>query len=165
MASARTVCVYASFGTEPDTGKLIEALVDRGVTLLLPVLMPDRDLDWADYDPAGGLTAGLLGLREPTGARRGPDAVREADVVIAPALAISATGRRLGRGGGSYDRALARLGDLVRRPWVCALLYDHEVGVPIPVEPHDRSVDAACSASGIVRFDAPEGSTPTTRSS
>ena len=165
LVKAKTVCAYVSFGTEPDTGGLIEGLAGRGVTVLLPVLRADRDLDWARYEPGREFESGRLELRQPGGERLGVDAVRGADVMIVPALAVSADGQRLGRGGGSYDRVLARLGDAGEgvgrghlgthrgpRPWVCALLYDHELGAEFPVEPHDRPVDAACSAAGLVRF-------------
>lgn len=153
VAQARTVCAYVSFGTEPETGPLIEELAGRGVTVLLPVLLPDHDLDWGRYEPGRDLESGRLGLREPGGERLGVHAVCDADAVIVPALAVSADGHRLGRGGGSYDRVLTRLGD-EHRPWVCALLFDHELDAEFPVEPHDRPVDAACSAAGVVRFRA-----------
>jgi 5-formyltetrahydrofolate cyclo-ligase len=53
----------------------------------------------------------------------------------------------MGRGGGCYDRALARVpaGTPV---WV--LLYDDEVGLDVPVEPHDRRVTGAVTPSGLV---------------
>lgn len=157
-----TVCVYASFGTEPDTTELVETLMARGMRILLPVLLPDADLDWAVYD--GRLASGRLGLREPVGERLGVEAIRDAEVVLVPALAVSSTGYRLGRGGGSYDRALARLTmrktvsaqlpEQARRPWVCALVYDTELNATFPVDPHDQAVDAACAPSRLVRFDA-----------
>jgi 5-formyltetrahydrofolate cyclo-ligase len=158
-----TVCAYASFGTEPDTTELLDTLSATGVRVLLPVLRPDSDLDWAVYDSR--LQPGRFGLREPVGERLGVETIRDADVVLVPALAISSTGQRLGRGGGSYDRALTRL--TVRktdpeqptqapahlpRPWVCALVYDHEVDATFPVEAHDQPVDAACAPSRLVRF-------------
>jgi 5-formyltetrahydrofolate cyclo-ligase len=156
-----TVCAYASFGAEPDTTPLIEALSERGVRVLLPVLLPDADLDWAVYD--GRFEIGRFGLREPVGERLGADAILGADVVLVPALAVSDTGQRLGRGGGSYDRALARLmahqQDELPRPsraWICALVYDHELGATFPVEPHDQPVDAACAPSRLVRFTRPD---------
>jgi 5-formyltetrahydrofolate cyclo-ligase len=46
-------------------------------------------------------------------------------------------GLRLGRGGGSYDRALARVGAAV--PTV-ALIYDHELLDEVPAAPHDQRV-------------------------
>jgi 5-formyltetrahydrofolate cyclo-ligase len=167
LVKATTVCAYVSFGTEPETGRLIEGLARRGITVLLPVLLADRDLDWARYEPGREFASGRLGLLEPGGERLGVDAVRDADVMIVPALAVSPGGQRLGRGGGSYDRVIARLDDAIadsgvahqtrgerkrHRPWVCALLYDHELDAQFPVEPHDRPVDAACSAAGVVRF-------------
>ena len=166
LTGARTVCAYVSFGTEPDTESLIEGLFRRGVEVLLPVLLADGDLDWARHDTrpgSGALVAGRLGLREPAGERLGPGAIRTAQAVIVPALAVSPTGQRLGRGGGSYDRALARLADLrtgdrdvrATAPWVCALVYDHELDAEFPVQPHDQPVDAACSAERIVRFTPP----------
>ena len=75
------------------------------------------------------------GLREPDGAAAGLDAVAGADVVAGPGLAVDARGTRLGRGGGSYDRALPRVP--AGRP-VVALLYDGELLPVVPSEPHDR---------------------------
>jgi 5-formyltetrahydrofolate cyclo-ligase len=59
-----------------------------------------------------------------------------------PGLAVSMTGDRLGQGGGSYDRALGRVP--VGTP-VVVLLYDEEVGLPVPVDSHDRPVTAAAT--------------------
>jgi 5-formyltetrahydrofolate cyclo-ligase len=160
-----TVCAYASFGTEPDTTELIDTLSAQGVRVLLPVLLPNADLDWAVYN--GRFAPGRLGLREPVGGRLGIEAILSADAVLVPALAVSTTGDRLGRGGGSYDRALTHLTARntssaqtsahpaqLRRPWVCALIYDHEVDADFPVDPHDQPVDAACTPSRLIRFDA-----------
>jgi 5-formyltetrahydrofolate cyclo-ligase len=144
---AATVAAYVSMGTEPGTGLLLEALLERGTRVILPVLQPDNDLDWAVH--TGALVPARRGLLEPDGPLLGVDAVATADVVLVPGLAVSATGERLGRGGGSYDRALARVP--VGTPvWV--LLYDDEVRVPVPVEPHDRPVTGAATPSGIVRL-------------
>jgi 5-formyltetrahydrofolate cyclo-ligase len=89
-------------------------------------------------------------LLEPAEPPRGPDAVRGADLVIVPALAVSsATGVRLGRGGGSYDRVLARVdpGILTIAP-----VYDSELVESLPAERHDRPVRAAVTPSrGVVR--------------
>ncbi len=70
-------------------------------------------------------------------------------MVLVPGLACSPSGDRLGRGGGSYDRALARV---PVSTFVCVLLYDDEVGLAVPTEPHDRSVTAAATPGGIERF-------------
>jgi 5-formyltetrahydrofolate cyclo-ligase len=151
VRAARVMAAYWPFGTEPDTRHLISAFQLRGGRVLLPVLLPDRDLDWAWYpgEPASGTEAAA----EPIGPLLGVESVLRADVVITPALAVTPNGVRLGRGGGSYDRVLARIAAAQGpRPWTCALLYDAEIGAARAVEPHDRAVDAACSGSGLVAF-------------
>lgn len=149
LRAARRVALYAAIGTEPDTRPLLEALHRAGVEVLLPVVLPDLDLDWAAYDPPAMQTA--RGLDEPGGARLGVDAVRTADVVLVPGLAVSARGERLGRGGGCYDRALARVGDVP----VVVVLYPEEVGVDVPVEPHDRPVTHVLTADGVSEISRP----------
>jgi 5-formyltetrahydrofolate cyclo-ligase len=137
---AGTVAAYYSVGAEPDTRGLVYALWKRGTYVLLPLLRPDGDLDWASYEGPDSLVAGPRGLREPAEPPRGVDAVSRADVVLVPALAVDQAGRRLGRGGGSFDRALARVGPLIP---VIALLYDDELVGRVPAEPHDVPVRSA----------------------
>ena len=146
---AATVAAYVSMNGEPGTGPLLDGLRAAGKRVILPVLLPDGDLDWAVYRSPDDLVRARLGLLEPVGERLGPDAIATADVVLVPALAVSATGMRLGRGGGSYDRALGRV---PVGTFTCALLYDEEVGVDVPVEPHDRPVGWAATPSGVRRL-------------
>ncbi|MYT31001.1 5-formyltetrahydrofolate cyclo-ligase [Streptomyces sp. SID8354] len=150
--TAPTVAAYVSIGGEPDTHALIDALRAAGVRVLLPVLLPDNDLDWAVYEGPEHLVPASWGLREPDGPRLTPEAVVEADVVLLPGLAVDRTGLRLGRGGGSYDRVLARLERSGRPTSLVVLLYDDEVLERVPAEPHDRRVHAAVTPSGVHRF-------------
>jgi 5-formyltetrahydrofolate cyclo-ligase len=140
LQMAGTVAAYYSIGAEPDTRGLVYALWKRGTYVLLPLLRPDGDLDWASYEGPDSLVPGPRGLAEPGEAPRGVQAVSRADVVLAPALAVDRAGNRLGRGGGSYDRALARVAPLIP---VIALLYDDELLGRVPAEPHDTPVRAA----------------------
>ncbi len=146
---ATTVAAYVSIGREPGTSVLRRALADAGKRVILPVLLPDGDLDWGLDTGDTGLVAAAHGLLQPVGPSLGVDAVAAADAVLVPALAVSATGLRLGRGGGSYDRALSRVPDSA---FTCALLYDAELDVDVPGEPHDRRVTAAATPTRIVRF-------------
>jgi 5-formyltetrahydrofolate cyclo-ligase len=144
---AGTIAAYYSVGAEPDTRGLLFALWKRGSYVLLPLLRPDGDLDWASYEGPESLVPGPRGLLEPGEPPRGPGAVARADVVLAPALAVDRAGNRLGRGGGSYDRALARVGPLVP---LIALVYDAELLDRVPAEPHDVKVRGAVSpAAGV----------------
>ncbi len=152
LQMAGTVAAYYSIGTEPDTRGLVYALWKRGTYVLLPLLLPDGDLDWASYEGPDSLVPGPRGLAEPGESPRGVQAVARADVVLAPALAVDHAGNRLGRGGGSYDRALARVAPLIP---VIALLYDGELLAQVPSEEHDTPVRAvARPGPGITRLPA-----------
>ena len=156
LARARTVAAYVSVGSEPGTRALLDALRARGVRVLLPVLLPDNDLDWGVYAGEGSLArvrhGGRMALLEPAGDRLGPDAVIAADAVLLPGLAVDARGMRLGRGGGSYDRVLARLERAGAHAALVVLLYDTEVVERVPEEEHDRPVHAVVTPSGVRRF-------------
>ncbi len=127
----RRVAAYDPLRSEPGSRELLDALTARGVDVLVPVLLDDRDLDW---------TAWPLGT-DPLGV----DAVASADVVLAPALAVDVTGVRLGRGAGCYDRTLRRVRSGVP---VAALLYDDEVVDALPTDPWDVPVSAVVTPSG-----------------
>ncbi|UQA94892.1 5-formyltetrahydrofolate cyclo-ligase [Streptomyces halobius] len=147
-----TVAAYVSIEGEPSTHPLLEGLRAAGVRVLLPVLLPDNDLDWALYEGAERLVRAGWGLLEPDGERLSPEAVTQADVVLLPGLAVDRHGVRLGRGGGSYDRVLARLQRSVAQASLVVLLYDSEVLDEVPAEPHDQHVHAAVTPSGVLRF-------------
>ncbi|MGH8877965.1 MAG: 5-formyltetrahydrofolate cyclo-ligase [Stackebrandtia sp.] len=136
-----TVAAYAPLGTEPG-GYLTKALSDAGHRVLLPVVLDDLDLDWAQYTGAQHTTH--RGLSEPDSKPLGAEAVAGVDALVVPALAVGSDGYRLGRGGGCYDRALARVGPGVP---IVALLHDGEWPRAVPREPHDRPVTAVVTPS------------------
>ena len=139
VASAAVVAAFVGVGSEPPTLPLLAALAPR--TVLLPLLLPDGGLAWGAYD--GVLVPGPRGLLEPPAGGR---SLAEADVVLVPGVAFDAAGGRLGRGGGSYDRALAA----VRVP-VAGLAYDTEVVDAVPVEPHDARADVVVTPARVLR--------------
>lgn len=144
---AASVAAYASIGTEPGTTALLTALTDAGKRVLLPLLLPDNDLDWGVF--RDNLVPARRGMLEPVGEPLGVDAIATCDVVLVPGVAVDETGMRLGRGGGSYDRALARVP--VGTPTI-VLLYDGEVVDRVPRDPHDRPVTAVATESGVRWF-------------
>ena len=147
---AGTIAAYYSLSSEPDTHGLVYALWKRGGYVLLPLLRPDADLDWASYEGPDSLRPGPRGLAEPAEPPRGMDAVTRADLVLVPALAVDRGGVRLGRGGGSYDRALARVAPGI--PTI-ALLYDGELLDEVPADDHDQRVRlVARPSAGITRL-------------
>lgn len=129
-----TVASFTSLPTEPPTASLNAQVRALGHRLLLPVLLPDKDLDWQQED------GDVLGLSE----------IASAALVFVPALIVGRDGSRLGQGGGSYDRALARVGAQAE---LVAVVHDHEVVASVPRDDHDRDVDAVVTAtSGLVRL-------------
>ena len=135
----RRVSCFIGVGSEPDTGPLIGRLAASGVEVLLPVTLDDFSLDWALYTGDEHLVDARFGLREPDGPRLGASALATADVVIIPALAIDADGRRLGQGAGCYDRALPHVRP--QTPVLAVVFDDERLEQPLPEEPHDRRVD------------------------
>jgi 5-formyltetrahydrofolate cyclo-ligase len=112
--------------------------------VLLPVLQADNTLTFGLDE--GHCVPGRRGVPVPTGGERQLNA---ADVILVPALAVDRSGVRLGRGGGSYDRALASLAPHVP---VIALLHPGELLESLPADPHDVRVAAVALPSGIVRL-------------
>ena len=127
-----SVAGYVPFRTEPGSIELLDDLVNLGVRVITPVLLEDNDLDW---EPWGAVGAPALG----------PDAIAHVDAVLVPALAVAADGTRLGRGGGSYDRALARV---AAGTTIAALLFDGETVAELPADAWDVPVNAIATPSG-----------------
>lgn len=156
IRDAGCVSVYASRPHEPGTLPLIEALHSRGVRVLIPLLGDGLQRGWGVYAGAADLVERAPGRPpEPSGAFLPSDAVRDADVMVVPALAVDTSGTRLGQGGGWYDRVLAEVEQGVP---VIALTFAGEVrdaaADPLPHEEHDVRVD------GVI---TPEGYTPLPR--
>ena len=127
---------------EPDMS-LALGLFERS---LLPVLLdeagaPLGEPRWGLWEAGRALVTLGRPPAQPDGEARGAESLKEADLIVIPALAASADGTRLGQGGGWYDRALMHRSPGV--PVVAAIFDDEllEAGV-IPAEPHDVPVDA-----------------------
>ena len=148
---AATVAAYVSVGREPGTGPLLEMLSAAGKRIILPLLQSDGDLSWATYAGPQSLATARRGLLEPVTEPLGVDAVATADAVLVPGMAVDRAGLRLGRGGGSYDRALTRV---PVGTFTCAVLNSEEVLDEVPCAEHDRRVSAVVTELGVLRFPA-----------
>ncbi|GAA3697657.1 hypothetical protein GCM10022377_08190 [Zhihengliuella alba] len=148
------VAAYLPVGAEPDVRPVLEEVVRAGGTVVVPVCLPEWQLGWTEWTPETELVRSERAwVHEPSGERRGPEAVAAADLLLIPAQAIDAAGGRLGQGGGYYDRFLQRLHAL-GGPAPLAVVYEHEVleTGAFPTEPTDQPVDGVVTASGVHRF-------------
>ena len=144
--SAKIIASYLSYGTEPKTHDLNRAVIQEKKLLVLPRLLPNKDLEWVRWDGSDTHLTKKGNVYEPIGEVFNG----VIDVVIVPSLHIDRNGNRLGQGGGSYDRALAKLS-----AWKVALVYAGELtSEEIPVEKHDLKVDAVATPEILVRFTA-----------
>lgn len=144
-----TVCAYVPVGSEPGSATLLDALLSKAATVLLPLARRDRDevplpLSWAEYRP-GELVSAEFGLLEPTGPALEPHTVSQASTVFVPALAADRHGVRLGRGAGYYDRTL-HLADPAAR--LIAVVRDEELFDALPAEPHDIRMTHVLTPNG-----------------
>ncbi len=101
VRSASTVMAFCSFGSEVSTEPLIRGLLGRGAVVTLPRIV-DHDLEVRAWRPGEPVTETSFGALEPAGGRHVDP--QELDVVATPAVAFDRQGRRVGYGGGFYDR-------------------------------------------------------------
>ncbi len=141
------VAAYLSAPDEPDTLELVAWLAAQSVPVLLPATSTPAQPDWALYAGPDRLRTGRHGLLEPDTPPLGADGLAAATVIVCPALAATADGIRLGRGGGWYDRALTHA-----RPdaVTAALIDDDELLGSLPAEPHDRPVDMVITHTRVI---------------
>jgi 5-formyltetrahydrofolate cyclo-ligase len=149
VRAADVVAAYVSVGSEVPTRQLIKALLERGTTVLLPVLEADNSLTWRALKSGSTLVAGRHGLQEPpaAGVRR---QLSEAQVVVLPGLCYDAAGNRLGRGGGSYDRALK---DLPGGITTVGIALDSDIVGMVPVDTHDKPVGIIVTPTRVIAID------------
>ena len=138
--AARTVLLTLAFRSEWDTLPLVRAALGAGQTVVVPrVNVPARMLELhAIADPIRDVASGLNGIPEPL-AHCPIVAPAAIDWVLVPGVAFDRTGRRLGYGGGYYDRLLPS----VRRdaPRIAGA-FSIQIVERVPAGPHDTSVDA-----------------------
>jgi 5-formyltetrahydrofolate cyclo-ligase len=143
--AARVVLVTLPFDSEWDTRPLAQDALASGKTLVVPrVNNTTRMLELhAVGDIASHVARGYRGIPEPLSTRRRIDAA-EVDWVLVPGVAFSADGRRLGYGGGYYDRLMATLAPATSR---IAGAFDAQIAERIPAAAHDLRVDQIITES------------------
>lgn len=145
LADARCVALFAPLSDEPSTHPVFEAVRGRGGRCLLPRASEGGRLAFFEVTRWEDLRPGRYGVSEPPKGGRGV-ALEESEVVVVPGVAFDASGGRLGRGGGYYDRALVR----VEGPFVVGLTTDSRVVKEVPRGELDQLVDAVVTESRVL---------------
>ena len=128
---------YWPMGQEIDVLPLMEALDAAGYELALPATPPKgQALSFRKYQMSDVLVKGLFGTSE-------PEPIQESvmpDLLLVPLLAFTSDGKRLGYGGGYYDRTLAKLraeGDV----FACGVAYAGQEVPDLPTDAHDEPLN------------------------
>ena len=146
LARGAAVAGFWPIGTEIDLRPLLHGLAARGHPVLLPVTPPrGQPLSFARWQPGEALAPERFGTVRPTGEPGVPE------VVMVPLLAWDGAGRRLGYGGGYYDRTLPGL------PGCLAIgcAYAAQRVDQVPAGRHDALLDAVATEQGVTWFRRP----------
>ena len=144
---SRTVLAYASFGPELQTDGFVRRVLDDGKRLVLPRVERGGLALYEVSDPARDLAPGTWGIREPVPDRCPPVNPGGVDFALVPGVAFDPAGRRLGYGGGFYDRLLG--GGLSDGARTVAGAFEIQVVQEVPVDPSDVPVDLVVTEKGI----------------
>ncbi len=138
-----TVSAYLAMADEVDVGPLFERL--PGWRWVLPRIEPDLSLTLRDR--ALPRETHRWGMSQPVGDGEAVP-VHQIDVILVPGLAFDTSGRRLGRGGGFYDRLLAdRRTDCV----AVGVTWSARIIDEVPVDAHDMPVDFLATENGVIQ--------------
>lgn len=141
-------CVFAYIGTghEIETREIVEHLLESGKRICVPLCHGKGEMDAIEIKSLSELSPGRYGIPEPAhnGKKINPE---EISAIIVPGVAFDKGGKRLGRGGGYYDRFMKKAENAVR----IALCREINLIDKVPFEEHDQSVDIIVTEKKIVR--------------
>ena len=141
-APGAIIAGYWPMGAEMDPRPLMLALAAGGHALALPVTPPrGRPLSFRAWAAGAALRAGPLGTSEPAGG----DECRP-DILLVPLLAFDRAGRRLGYGGGHYDRTLAALPGAK----AIGIAYAGQEMPEVPAGPQDFRLPLIATEAGVI---------------
>jgi 5-formyltetrahydrofolate cyclo-ligase len=151
--AGKRIALYLPFDRETDTAALIAAARGRGVRLFVPVIVDRRHSRIRFYPLDAKTRRGVFGISVPSVLTH-PTASRWLNLIVIPLVSVDTAGRRLGMGGGFYDRAL----EFRRRrrhwpgPRLVGLAFDCQRTDLEFAEPWDLRLDSLATESGLQHF-------------
>lgn len=143
-AAAKTVFAFVGTNKEIDTTLLLRETLAQGKTLVLPRCAAEHALDLCVVTSMDDLTAGMYGILEPK-AECALVGAADIDFAVVPCLSFDRAGRRLGQGGGYYDRLLPQLACPT-----CLVCREELMSEAVPTEEHDRRCTLYITEKGVI---------------
>jgi len=147
MPSARTVLFFAPLPDELDVWPVLELSLALGTNCALPFFDADKKTYGARQLQNLGteIVTGKFGVREPAAICSEIPPGRF-DLILVPGMAFDASGNRLGRGRGFYDRLLEKASGIK-----CGVCHDFQLLEKIPAGPRDAKLDYILTPTRCVR--------------
>lgn len=164
LASKSLIAAYLPMGSEIDVRPLMAAFQAQGHQLCLPVcLQADAPVVFRRYQSGDALAPDAMGIDAPLAKDDAKAENLRPDIILLPLLGFDATGMRLGRGGGYYDRTLAALRQQNNdqshkqgKVYACGVAFQMQMVDKCPSAPHDQALDAVLTEDGLIRFERDE---------
>jgi 5-formyltetrahydrofolate cyclo-ligase len=139
--NCKKLCLYMPIRNEVDVRLLLEPARTDGKSVYLPKVLPENYMEFYSYNESTALISGAYDILEPDSTEiLEPD---EDTLIIMPGAVFSKDNKRIGYGGGYYDRYLAKHPECK----TMAVAYDFQVLEQIPYEEHDVCPDVVMSCT------------------
>ncbi len=145
IASADLVLTYISIGSEVSTGLFIESMLIQGKKIAVPKCESGGIMQFHIIKSTDDLRCGKYSIPEPV-ADCPIAEITDKTVCIVPGLSFTPDGKRLGYGGGYYDRFLSAYPSI----YTIALSFDELIADELPSEPHDIGINAILTEKRMV---------------
>lgn len=132
------IFIYISFGSEINTIDIIKYALCDGKKVFVPRTdIKNKVMDAVRIESLNNLKKDKYGILEPSSdiEAASPDTF---DLIIVPGVAFDKEGRRIGYGGGYYDKYFKLISKNIKKT---ALAYKFQVLDKINVEEHDVLID------------------------
>ena len=148
FAPGTIVSGFLPLRSEADLRPLMARFAARGARLCVPAILDRQTIDFRELAEGAPLVATGFGTVGPAD----DAAILDPEIMLVPLSAFDIRGHRIGYGAGHYDRAISRLREKGLHPKLIGIAFDCQEVAHVPDEPHDISLDALLTESGLRFF-------------
>lgn len=147
---AKRIAGYIANDGEISLSELFRHAKLKNKSSYLPVVKATGKMQFYRYYPGQFLRSNHFGIGEPSH-RRGPQNISDLDIIFLPLVAFDRSGRRLGMGGGFYDRTLQTHLRNQARPLLIGLAHSLQETGAVPTDSWDIPLDLIITDQQILR--------------